>query len=272
MLFDWFTMGAQLLNFIVLVWLLKHFLYQPILNAIDRREKLIAKELSDAKSTKADAQKEHDEFLQKNKDFDKQSAALMAQATAAAETERKRLVEEAKKSSEAWSLKRQTALINAEEGLHQAVSQRAQEEIFSIARKTLADLAGLDVEQRMVEVFMRRLRELPGKEKDELISDARDSKKSMIVRSAFNLLAAQQAEIETTIKEIFGNQTAIQFEILPGLICGIVLFKNETKIAWCIDDYLGSMQTAVEELLQKKKKPDAKSDSAAKEISNDART
>ena len=38
MLIDWFTVGAQALNFVILVWLLKHFLYKPILNAIDVRE------------------------------------------------------------------------------------------------------------------------------------------------------------------------------------------------------------------------------------------
>ena len=48
MLIDWFTVGAQALNFLILVWLMKHFLYKPILNAIDAREKLIATELADA--------------------------------------------------------------------------------------------------------------------------------------------------------------------------------------------------------------------------------
>ena len=42
MLIDWFTVGAQALNFLILVWLLKRFLYKPILDAIDAREKRIA--------------------------------------------------------------------------------------------------------------------------------------------------------------------------------------------------------------------------------------
>ena len=46
MLIDWFTVSAQVVNFLILVWLLKRFLYRPILNAIDAREKRIAKELS----------------------------------------------------------------------------------------------------------------------------------------------------------------------------------------------------------------------------------
>jgi hypothetical protein len=48
MLIDWFTVGAQIVNFLILVWLLKRFLYKPILDAIDAREKRIAAELADA--------------------------------------------------------------------------------------------------------------------------------------------------------------------------------------------------------------------------------
>ena len=48
MLIDWFTVGAQALNFLILVWLMKRFLYKPILRAIDEREKRIASELADA--------------------------------------------------------------------------------------------------------------------------------------------------------------------------------------------------------------------------------
>ncbi len=66
MLIDWFTVIAQVANFLILVWLLKRFLYHPILNAIDAREKRIAKQLSDADAKMTEAQKERDEFNRKN--------------------------------------------------------------------------------------------------------------------------------------------------------------------------------------------------------------
>jgi len=56
-LIDWFTVGAQALNFVILVWLMKRFLYKPVLAAIDVREKRIAKEIADADAKKADAQR-----------------------------------------------------------------------------------------------------------------------------------------------------------------------------------------------------------------------
>ena len=90
MLIDWFTVVAQALNFLILVWLMKRFLYKPVLNAIDAREKRIAMELADAKSKKAEAKKDRDEFQQKNEEFDGQRAALLSKATEEAKAERAR--------------------------------------------------------------------------------------------------------------------------------------------------------------------------------------
>ena len=95
MLIDWFTVGAQALNFLILVWLMRRFLYKPILHAIDEREKRIAAELSNADAKKAEAEKERDEFQNKNTEFDQQRAALLSKATDEAQAERQRLLDEA---------------------------------------------------------------------------------------------------------------------------------------------------------------------------------
>lgn len=65
MLIDWFTVIAQVVNFLILVWLLKRFLYQPILNAIDAREQRVATELADADAKMNEAAKQRNEFQKK---------------------------------------------------------------------------------------------------------------------------------------------------------------------------------------------------------------
>ena len=158
MLIDWFTVGAQALNFLILVWLMKRFLYKPILHAIDAREKRIAAELADADAKKAEAQKERDEFQHKNEEFDQQRAALLSKATDEAKAERQRLLDEARKAADALSAKRQETLRNDAQNLNQAISRRTQQEVFAIARKALTDLATTSLEERLGEVFTRRLR------------------------------------------------------------------------------------------------------------------
>jgi len=255
MLFDWFTIAAQALNFLILVWLMKHFLYHPILNAIDTREKLIAKELADAACQKAEAQKEHAEFQKKNEEFDQQRAALLTKATEAAKTERERLLDEARKAADALSAKRQAALLTDAGNLNQAISRRTQQEVFAITRKALGDLATVSLEERMGEVFDRRLHGLDGAAKAVLGAALKKNSEPALVRSAFDLPVPQRAAIQNALNETFSAEVHVRFETAPDLVCGIELAANGQKVGWTIADYLATLEKGVGELLKPKDKP-----------------
>src|ERR1700723_3816370 len=107
---DWFTVIAQAINFLILVWLLKRFLYKPILHAIDEREKGIAMQLAQAEIKKSEAQQERDDFQHKNEAFDQERAVLLKHATDEAKGERHRLLDEARKDADSLRTKRQDAL------------------------------------------------------------------------------------------------------------------------------------------------------------------
>lgn len=255
MLIDWFTVGAQVLNFLILVWLMKRFLYKPILSAIGAREKRIAKELADADAKKAEAQKERDEFQQKNEEFDQERAALLSKVTDEAKTERQRLLDEARQAADALSAKRQESLANDARNLNQAITRRAQEEVFAIARKVLTDLATTSLEERLSEVFTRRLRELNGEAKHLLAEALKTAAEPALVRSAFDLPADQRVAIQNTLNETFSAEVRVRFETAPDLVSGIEFTTNGQKVAWSIADYLASLEKGVGELLKEKDKP-----------------
>ena len=251
MLIDWFTVGAQVLNFLILVWLLKHFLYKPILNAIDAREKRIATELADADAKKTEAQKERDDFQNKNKAFDEQRSALLGKAVDEAKAERGRLLDEARKAADSLRAAQATAVRNDQKRLGSEVTRLAKDEVFGIARKTLADLATVSLEERMGEVFTRRLRGMDGKGKELLGAALKSSSEPAVVRSAFDLGAAQKAAIQNALNETFAAEIRIRFETSPDLISGIELTANGQKVAWSIAEYLVSLEKGVDELLKR---------------------
>jgi F-type H+-transporting ATPase subunit b len=258
MLIDWFTVGAQALNFIILVWLLKRFLYKPILNAVDAREKRIAAELADADAKKAEAQKERNEYQHKNALFDQQRAALLSKATDEANAARQRLLDDARKAADALSTKRQEALRSDANNLNQAIRRRTQQEVFAIARKALTDLATTSLEERMCEVFTRRLRTMDGKAKEGIAAALKTASEPAVVRSAFDLPAAQRGAIQKALNETFSAEVHIRFETAPDLVSGIELTTNGQKIAWSIADYLRSLENGVSEVLKEKDIPEAK--------------
>ena len=195
MLIDWFTVFAQVINFLVLVWLLKRFLYRPILDSIDAREKRIAAEIADTKAKRIEAELQREEFQQKNADFEQQKTTRINKLKDETEAERVRLLEAVRLESQGLRKKLQLALKNEQLNLQVAISQRAREEIFSIARKVLGDLAGTSLEASMTDIFIRRLNTLNDEEIASLqsaISPAINvAAQPILIRTAFALPTPQ---------------------------------------------------------------------------------
>lgn len=266
MLIDWFTVAAQVVNFLILVWLMKRFLFKPITHAIDEREKRIAAELAEADAKKKDAEQERVEFQNKNKDFDQQRAALMSKATEEAKAEHDRLFDQARKEADDLRAGQAAALGNDQARLGGEITRVATEQVFAIARKTLSDLANVSLEERIGEVFTRRLRALNGNDREALGVALKNTAEAAWVRSAFDLPAEQKAAIQNALNETFSAVIRLQFEIKPSTISGIELTANGQKLAWTIDEYLKSLDEKVVELLdtQPEVKPKAEDKAAAK--------
>ena len=142
--------------------------------------------------------------------------------------------------------------------LHDEITRRTQEEVFAITRKTLTDLAETSLEERISEVFRRRLGELDGEAKEGFVKILKTSSDPLIVRSAFELPAEQRAAIQQALNETFAGEIYLRFETAPDLISGIELTANGRKVAWSIANYLTSLEKSIGELLQQPSKPETK--------------
>ena len=167
------------------------------------------------------------------------------------------MLNEARQSADDLRAKRQDALKREQQGLNDEITRRTREEVFAIARKTLTDLAGTSLEERMSEVFTRRLRGLNDEAKEGLARALQTSSDPVLVRSAFELPAEQRVAIQRALSETFSAEMQVRFEAAPGVISGIELTANGRKVAWSIADYLASLEKSVGELLKEKDKPEA---------------
>ncbi len=246
---DWFTVIAQVVNFLVLVGLLGRFLYKPILNAIDEREKKIRSQLEDAEAKKAEAKKEQEEFKQKNDEFDEKKKALMDKAVAESKTEGEKLLEESRSAANALEAKLKKASKEIQENTYREIAQKTQQEVFAISRKALMDLASVTLEEQSVTVFINRLNELNESEKKQFIASFKSNSSEVLIRSAFELLDKQQVEIENAIDEILGAKVHYEFKVNPELISGIELTANGYKLAWSISEYINSFEKSISETM-----------------------
>jgi len=242
MLIDWFTVGAQLLNFAILVWLLRHFLYRPILTAIDAREKRIAAESADAAAKQVAASQEHASFELKSAAFDQQRAALLAQATADANAQRERLLNEARESAAALRATQAKALLREQQNLSAALTRLASDEVFAIARRALRDLAATDLEERIGAIFTRRLGALDADARTTLAGAIRTSAEPALLRTGFALPPTERATVQNALNETFAADVRVRYETAPTVICGIELSVGGQKLGWSIAEYLATLE------------------------------
>jgi F-type H+-transporting ATPase subunit b len=251
---NWFTVIAQIINFIVLVWLLKRFLYKPILKAIDEREDKIAAQIKDAEAKDALAKKEQAEFVKKNETFDKEKKELMDKAIAETKEERQKLLEDARNEATGLRSKLEKSLIEMQENMNRDIVQKTQQEVFAIARKTLSDLASLSLEEQSTNTFIKRLSELTNGEKKQFLEAFKKDSNTILVQSTFDLPEKQQAAIKSAVNEIITTETHFKFKTAPEIISGIELTSNGYKLAWSISEYLNSLQKSISETTKKEPK------------------
>ena len=249
---DWFTVGAQIFNFLILVWLLKRFLYQPILTGLDAREKKIEQILQDADMTKAQAQKLQTEFAQKVQLIEQHRSAVLAKANEDAVIERKKLFDAAQSAADELLSKRLAALQQELESLQHDIARKSIAEVYSVSRKILNDLAGTDIQQAMLDKLIQRLTALKKGQYVELANALPNANNEMLVRSAFELAPKQKAALQQCIQVTFSSQATtpiqLRFSLVPELINGIELSVSGWKIPWSAYNYLEVLQKRVAEL------------------------
>jgi F-type H+-transporting ATPase subunit b len=248
-LIDWFTVGAQAVNFLILMWLLKRFLYKPVLDAIDGREQRLLRQMQNMQAAQAAAAQERDEFERKNAEFEQQHAGLLEQATAEAQAARQQLLEAARAEAAALRAQWQEALDREQQRLSRGIATRTRQEVFAITRKTLTDLADTGLEARMVAVFIRRLQALGMVEKVQMCTPAGQKDCQVLIRSAFLLPPTEQAALTQTVQSMLPIQPNIRFETEPELLSGIELISNGHKLEWSIADYLTALEASIGDLL-----------------------
>ena len=251
MLIDWFTVGAQAINFLVLVWLLKRFLYQPVLNAIDAREKRIAGDLAAAAAAQSQVQKSRDEVAAQAKTFDEEREARLAKATLDATAMGAELLGKARKAADSLTAAGRAAMQTDAATLSRELARLAAGESMSIARAALKDLADADLQAQIVSVFAQRLRQMDPRTKESMTASLKLADGNACASSVFELSDQEKATVQTALNESLSADIHLQFKTSSAGIAGIELDFAGQRLSWTIADYLTGLQGKVDALMTK---------------------
>ncbi len=257
MLINWFTVAAQIVNFLILVALLKRFLYGPIVAAMAAREEKIAAQLAEAQQKRQDAEQEEASLRQKIRDIEERRQELLTEAGNQAEAHKKELFSQAREDVEQIRQKWAASLQREKETFLQNLKQRLGQEVIETSRRALQEMAGLELEQRLTEVFLDHLRQLPPEEQAAIRESLQETGGELLVTTAFELSEEARQKIAARVQEQFGRDLALRFTTSGELLAGIELLTSSRKLAWSLGSFLDSLDEDLSQAFQQLEKSEA---------------
>lgn len=238
---DLFTLVAQIVNFLILVLLLRRFLYRPIVRTMKERELRIANELEEAARKEEEARREARQCHAEKVELEDSRGEMLSRAQEEAAELKRELVRDARQEVEEskarWSLavhkEKQTFLDN--------LRQRAGAEVYAISRQVITDLANVDLEHHVIDIFIERLRGMSDHECGEIAAASRRARTGATITTSFPIDRLTRSRLRNVVKERIAADIEIGFEESADLICGIELRAGGKKAAWSLQNYLETL-------------------------------
>jgi len=247
---DWFVFFAQIFNFLLLVYLLKRFLYGRIVKAMDEREAKIVQRYEDAEQEKIKAREQAEEYERKNRELSEMSDQMINKARAEAESYKAELTSKARTEVDAVQQRWIETLVRERTAFLEELRRRAGHQIYSIARKALTDLADADLEQKMLGAFLKRLETIDEKEATAIRENIGKDKAGIIIQSAFAVPPTAREKIREALARYMINNAPIQYATSDEIVSGIEMRTSGHKISWSLNDYLSSLEENFSQALQ----------------------
>lgn len=220
---DWWTLGLQALNFLVLVWLLWRFLYRPVKAVIEKRKELTEQAFADAEAQKSAAQAARQRFEEAQAGLAGERQTLLKKIHEELETERGKVLDEARRQADEL-LEAARASVAKE---REAALTEVRQQLAALAVELASDLlrkAGSNVSSGVfLEKLERQLRDLPADERRRLQRDLETPSARLTVATAAPLTPEEQRRWADSLGACLGHGANSDFTTDPQILGGAEL-------------------------------------------------
>lgn len=235
---NWSTFLLEIINFLILVWILKHFFYKPVLNVIARRRGSIEKTLNDANTLHEDAETLRVQYENRLAEWEKERQAAHASLDKEIETERARRIEalrttldeEREKARIIEQRRLEASQLRTEET---ALAQGAQ-----FAARLLSVAAGSELEHRLLDLLLKELTSLPPERLSTLRAAAGKIADRILVTSAYPLDDDTRLSLERTLGAALEVTMPFHYEQDKDLLAGLRVTMGSWVLSANLQDEL----------------------------------
>ena len=253
MLIDWFTVVAQAVNFLILVWLLKRFLFGPIVRHMDAREETIRSRLQEARDREAVAEERIAEYRRRQQELEEERGRRLAAVEEEAEGRRRELLTQARETADARRQAWLQSLERERQSFGRELQRRTADGVLEVAGRALKDLADSELQSRLAATLLVRLEDLAEEDRRRLRRAAEDE--GLIVASCCALDAEDRRRLTRRLHQVCGEQVAVDYRPDRGRPLGVEVRAGSFRLGWGVEEYLEELRGRILERIEEQPAP-----------------
>jgi len=218
---NWSTFILEIVNFLVLVWILQRFFYKPVLNIIARRRSQIDQSLQEARTERQEAERLQRLYEGRLSDWEQEKQAARQGLERELEEERARRLAKVKAELKDERQKAQAVAQQEQERQSRRLEQQAVAMAARFGSRLLTRIAGPELETQLVLAALQDLRSLADEQREELRHAWRSEQGPLTVTSAYVLDDSLRKALESAICELAGRPVSCSYEEDRALIAGL---------------------------------------------------
>jgi len=238
---DWFVFFSQIVNLMLLLFLLKKFLYGRIIGAMDAREAKIGARFAEAEEARDESRASAEAYAKKLRDLEECSEAMLEKSRMDAESFKERLQEKAREEADFLKGRWVGAIKSERENFLQELRHLAGKQIYAVSRRVLKDLSAMDLEERIVDILVERVAGMDETERQKF-REPLENGGTVAVTSAFAIPPNAQAKLAGALRRYVVADAKVVYEMSDDILSGCELRSDGHKIAWSMKDYIENLE------------------------------
>ena len=217
---SWSTFVLEIVNFLILVWILKRFLYKPVMESIAKRRASIEQSMQAALEKDQAAQALQDQYEHRLEDWEREKQAAREQLHDEIEQERQRLQAQLHASLQQEQEKASVVAAQQQQEQQRRYEQQALQNSVRFTSKLLSELASAELESRLLTRLLETLNALSPAQRERLGKALNEHDLEVQIQTAFPVTEAQRVQLQQALQTISGRELRCQFEQDKTLLAG----------------------------------------------------
>ena len=219
MTLDWWGLGLQAINVLILVWLLSRVFWRPVAGAITRRQEAAQAMLDEGKTAQAKADAALAEVVETRAGIASERDAILVEAKAAADTVAKATLKDAQTKADSLIAAARTAIDRDRNTARKENATRAAELSVEIAARLLARFDTAEVQAAFLVQLVEAIADMSAADRKALMASDADIE----IVTATNMEGAESVKIERAVKDALGGTPSLRVVTDHSLIAGLEL-------------------------------------------------